>query len=225
MCDTNAQLKLPEILKMVEAGIASFFGIYHKDNPTIKKEYSALWLFTKTKVVINRLPLWDEVVQISARRVFLDSKLSVIVEVYIHSVHETEGIYAWVECCTASIETRKLLRLTAIDFQIPIQGPCPVSFQKWNEELSYLRSITISSSYIDYSRHVNNAEYLRLLLDCFTIEELEKISCKGFEIHYLKEAKEEDVLEIQYKKINDCRYFTIKRELPILEVRMEENRI
>ena len=26
MCDTNAFLKIPEILKMVEAGVASFLG-------------------------------------------------------------------------------------------------------------------------------------------------------------------------------------------------------
>lgn len=222
MCDTFAQLKLPEILKMVEAGVASYFGLYHKDNPTIKKDYGALWLFTKTKVEIDRLPLWDEVVEIEAARVMLDSKLSVIVEIYIHPIEEQRGIHAWVECSSASISTRKLLRLTAIDFEIPFEKECQIQYEKWNEELSFLKSLKVSSSYIDYSRHVNNAEYLRMLLDCFKIEELEKISCKRFEIHYLKESKEDDLLEIRYKKIKKYRYFSIVRDVEVLEVRMEE---
>ncbi|MDE6407873.1 MAG: hypothetical protein K2K48_03030 [Anaeroplasmataceae bacterium] len=222
MCDTNAFLKIPEILKMVEAGVASFFGIYHKDNLSLKRDYQALWLFTKTCFKIERLPIWDEIVVIEACRVAHESRLSCIVEVYIHPKNQKEGITAWVECLSAQIASRKLLRLQAIDFLVPVSKPCPIEFSKWNIECIEQRSLVVSSSYLDYSRHVNNAEYLRILFDGFSLEEIEKMKVSYVELHYLKEAKEKDILSIRKKTEGKNTYFQIMKDVPVLEMLMKE---
>ncbi|MDE6655763.1 MAG: hypothetical protein K2J85_02095 [Anaeroplasmataceae bacterium] len=221
MCDTNAKLKVPEILKIVESGVASFFGIYHKDNVTLKKVYTAFWLFTKTCFQIDRLPCWDETVVIEACRVEQASRLTCIVEVYIHPKNAS-GIRAWVECCTASLETRKLLRLQAIDFAIPEVKPCPIAFNKWAIDCEEQRRMTVSSSYIDYSKHVNNAEYVRIIFDGYTIEELENMKVTFVEIHYLAEAKEGDMLSISRNSVDKATFFKITRDKPILEMMMKE---
>ncbi|MDE7213077.1 MAG: hypothetical protein K2N42_00685, partial [Anaeroplasmataceae bacterium] len=216
MCDTHALLKIPEILKMVEAGVASFLGIYHKDNLSVKRDYQALWLFTKTQFKVDRLPVWDETVVIEACRVELPSKISCIVEVFIHSKDNEEGIRAWVECLTASIATRKILRLSAIDFNVPVSKPCPIEFSKWEIECVEERSLTVSSSYLDYSRHVNNAEYLRILFDGYSLEELENMKVSFMELHYLSEAKERDTLSIRKKIDGKVTYFQIVKDKPVL---------
>ena len=222
MCDTHALLKIPEILKMVEAGVASFLGIYHKDNLSVKKDYQALWLFTKTYFEIDSLPAWDESVIIEACRVEHPSKISCIVEVFIHSKDKEEGIRAWVECLTASIATRKLLRLSAIDFNVPVSKPCPIEFSKWEIDCVEERCLKVSSSYLDYSRHVNNAEYLRILFDGYTLEELERMKVASMELHYLSEAKEKDSLSIQKKIDGKLTYFKIVKDKPVLEALMKE---
>lgn len=221
MCDTHAKLKVPEILKMVESGVASFFGIYHKDNLTLKKVYTAFWLFTKTCFQVDRLPCWDEIVIIEACRVEQSSKLTCVIEIYIHP-KDTAGIRAWVECCTASLETRKLLRLQAIDFAIPESKPCPISFNKWEVDCEEQRRVKVSSSYIDFSRHVNNAEYLRILFDGYTIDELEAMKVSFVEIHYLAEAREDDILVIRKRSVEKTTFFQIIRDKPILEMLMKE---
>ncbi|MDE6241561.1 MAG: hypothetical protein K2M08_03950 [Anaeroplasmataceae bacterium] len=222
MCDTNAFLKIPEILKMVEAGVASFLGIYHKDNLSVKKDYQALWLFTKTCFQIKRLPVWDETVVIEACRVEHESKVSCIIEVYIHPKNRQDGITAWVECLTASIASRKLLRLQAIDFQVPISKPCPIEFSKWDADCIEERRLTVSSSYLDYSRHVNNAEYLRILFDGYSLAEIEKMKVSFVEIHYLKESRENDILSIRKKTDGKLTYFQIMKDVPVLEMLMKE---
>lgn len=222
MCDTNALLKIPEIFKIVEAGVASFLGLYQKDNVTMKKQYDALWLFTKTKVEITQLPAWNDIVSIEACCVKNDSKIACIIEVFIHSNHSNQGIKAWVECCVASIASRKLLRLQAIDFAIPAESKIDISYNKWKEDLEEDRSIIVTSGYIDYSRHVNNAEYIRILFDGFTIEQIENMHPKHIEVHYLSESKEQDILTIFKKKIGHTTYFQICRDQPILEMKMEE---
>ncbi|MDE6661539.1 MAG: hypothetical protein K2J93_06935 [Anaeroplasmataceae bacterium] len=222
MCDTHALLKIPEILKIVEAGVASFLGIYHKDNLSVKRDYQALWMFTKTYFKIDRLPAWDESVIVEACRVEYASKISCIVEVFIHPKNKEEGIRAWVECLTASIATRKILRLSAIDFAIPVSKPCPIEFSKWEIECIEQRSLIVSSSYLDYSRHVNNAEYLRILFDGYTLEELDHMKVASMELHYLSEAKERDTLSIRKKADGKQTYFQIVKEKPVLEVCMKE---
>ena len=221
MCDINALLKIPEIFKMVESGAASFFGLYQKDNLTLRKVYGALWLFTKTSVHIEKLPVWNEMVSIEACLAGEPSKVTCVVEVFIHTKNSKQGIRAWVECCSASIETRKLLRLSAIDFEIPFESSSP-EYSKWEEELEQFKTLTVSSSYIDYSRHVNNAEYIRILFDGYSIEELEQMHIKNIEVHYLAEAKEKDMLTIFSKKIEKTTYFQIYRDKLILEMKMEE---
>lgn len=222
MCDTHAELKIPEILKMVEAGVASFFGLYQKDNVSMKREYQALWLFTKTCFKIDRLPYWDETVVIEACRVEMASKLTCIVEIYIHPKGIVEGITAWVECLAAELATRKLLRLSAFDFQIPVTKPCPIEFGKWNVECEDERSLIVSSSYLDYSRHVNNAEYLRIIFDGYALEELDQMNVVFVELHYLKEAKEKDILYIKKKKVEQTTYFQIVKDQPVLDVLIKE---
>lgn len=221
MCDPNAQLKILEILKMIESGVASFFGMYHKDNISLKKNYQALWLFTKTAFKIDRLPYWDEMVLIEACRVEYPSKLSCLVEIHIHPKFK-EGITAWVECLTADINTRKLLRLQAIDFQIPTGKPCPIEFTKWSIECVEQRKVVVTSGYLDYSRHVNNAEYIRILFDGYRLNELEKMRITFVEIHYLSESKEQDILTIKKKIEEKMTYFQIMKDKPVLEMWMKE---
>lgn len=221
MCDTNAKLKIPEILKMVEAGVASYFGLYHKDNIQIKKDYHALWLFTKTAFQIDRLPCWDETVLIEACRVAYPSKLSCIVEIKIHT-ENGKGITAWVECLVADMNTRKLLRLQAIDFTVFEEKPCPIEFSKWDVMCENIRSMVVTSSYLDYSRHVNNAEYLRILFDSYPLDELEKMKVSFVEIHYKSEAKEQDILNIKKKAVGKTTYFQIVKEQLVLEMMMKE---
>ncbi len=222
MCDTKALLKLPEIFKMVESGVASFLGLYQKDNLSMKRIYGALWLFTKTIVQIDELPFWDDIVEIEACRVGEPSKITCIIEVFIHSKNASKGIHAWVECCAANIETRKLLRLQSFDFEIPIETATAPVYTKWSKELEEERKMVVLSSYIDFSRHVNNAEYLRIIFEGYSIEELEQMKIKNMEIHYLAESKEKDTLSILKKKEDKTMYFQVYRDKPILELKMEE---
>lgn len=222
MCDTTSKLKIVEIVKLIEAGVASFLKLYQKDNFTMKAQYGALWLFTKTKFRIEELPGWDEDVIVEARRVAYASKLLAIIEISIHTKNKTRGITAWVECCCARIETRKLLRLSEYDFTIPASIEEDITFERFDAIVEESRKLVVSSSYIDYSHHTNNAEYLRMIMDEFSVPQLEEIKFKYVEIHYLSETKEKDELTIMKAHKKGIHYFKIIKDKTVVEVQMKE---
>ncbi|MDE6584360.1 MAG: hypothetical protein K2K15_03060 [Anaeroplasmataceae bacterium] len=222
MCDTASKLKIVEIVKLIEAGVASFLKLYQKDNFTMKFQYGALWLFTKTKFQIEELPGWDEDVIVEARRIAYESKLLAVIEIFIHTKNNDKGITAWVECCCARIETRKLLRLSEYDFEIPAEIEDDISFERFDASVEESRKLVVSSSYIDYSHHTNNAEYLRMIMDEFSVAQLEELKIKTVEIHYLAETKEKDELTVMKAYKDGIHYFKIAKDKPVVEVQMKE---
>ncbi len=65
---------------------------------------------------------------------------------------------------------------------------------------------------IDYSKHTNNAIYTRLIMNALTSDFLTKNKITDFEIHYINESKEGQVLKIYKKEENDSIKFLIKSD-------------
>lgn len=64
----------------------------------------------------------------------------------------------------------------------------------------------VGASMLDMNFHLNNCNYTKLVLDCFTTAELKKMNLDEYEIHFLKEAKEGEVITFLKKKIGDGEY-------------------
>lgn len=70
----------------------------------------------------------------------------------------------------------------------------------------------VRSSDIDVTHHTNNVTYITMLLDSFSISELESITTKEIEVSYLSESFEGETLSIYRKEREDGIYFSIKKE-------------
>lgn len=74
-----------------------------------------------------------------------------------------------------------------------------VPFDKAAKEPSF--SIKIANSEYDLNYHVNNIKYADYIFNCFSVNELKERALKSFQIHYVKQSREGDVLEFYREEV------------------------
>ena len=69
-------------------------------------------------------------------------------------------------------------------------------------------SVTIASSEYDHNMHVNNTRYADYCINCFSLDELSARALKRFQISYVKQCREGEVLRFYRKPFGDEVYLT-----------------
>ena len=72
------------------------------------------------------------------------------------------------------------------------------------EGFDYAFSYTVKSTDIDLGEHLNNAKYIRIILDNLSIEELNKINIKKIEINYRTPALCDSIIDFYKKESVNC---------------------
>ncbi len=62
-------------------------------------------------------------------------------------------------------------------------------------------SLRIANSEYDLNRHVNNIRYADYVFNCFSVKELEEKKLKSFQLHYIKQTHENDLLEMYREEV------------------------
>ena len=65
-------------------------------------------------------------------------------------------------------------------------------------------SFKVANSEYDLNYHVNNIKYADYVFNCFTVAELESRPLKNFQIHYVKQSHEGDVLSFFRRELAPC---------------------
>lgn len=67
-------------------------------------------------------------------------------------------------------------------------------------------SLKIANSEYDRNMHVNNIKYADYIFNCFSVEELKAKKLKSFQIHYVQQSHEGDVLRFYRKQLSENEY-------------------
>ena len=193
---------------------AMFLGI---DDFSLLKKDNALWVVSKTKVKINKLPRWNDEISIrtwpmGAEGVRCNRCYQIIKdgEVFIN------GITEWV---IIDAETRHLRKVESTSYPNDIEWIKEKSidekFRKFKDDFTendFINKRIVRSGDIDVTHHTNNVTYITMLLDTFTVKELENMTLKEIEVSYLSESLEGETLSIYRKDNEDGHYFSIKKD-------------
>lgn len=115
-------------------------------------------------------------------------------------------------------DTRRLRKTDSVhypDIQFIPEKACEPTFRRFKDDFTennFVYEKTIRACDIDISHHTNNTKYCMMVLDSFSLKELEAMTLKELEIHYEAESLEGDVLRIYRKKVDDEWHFAIKRD-------------
>lgn len=74
------------------------------------------------------------------------------------------------------------------------------------DENDWVYERVIRSGDIDENLHTNNCVYTRIVMDCFDVDFLLQNTVKTFEIHFINETREGDILKLYCKKTDDSYY-------------------
>lgn len=213
----NLELSLTRAVEIIQSIMTDYFVSFGSDNETIKKENNALWVLSKTKVHFNKFPRWSEFI---LGRSYTTKIKPIRVEMEtIFRNEQNEFLFgAKQEICAIDIDTRKIRKVDTISYPKDMEIKNAIdenSYTKLNEiftEEDFVYEQKIYSTDIDYSRHTNNASYIRFMANVLSCDFLDKNQITDFEIHYLNESTEGQTLKIYKKEREQEIEFLIKEK-------------
>ena len=193
---------------------ALFLGI---DDFSLLEKDNALWVVSKTKIKINRLPRWNDEISVrtwpmGAEGVRCNRCYQIINngEVFIN------GITEWVIIDATSRTLRKVESTSyPNDIEWIKEKSIEEKFRRFKDDFTeddFVYKRLVRSGDIDVTHHTNNVTYITMLLDTFSVNELESMTLKEVEISYLNESLEGETLSIYRKKTDEGYLFKITKD-------------
>lgn len=198
LLDKDAKLSFLHMSMITQDALTNLFGLYNIDNLTVCK-LGYVWVFTKNRIeVINNNLKWNDEYKIDAHFVKI-SHILVHVEILVSDKDDNLVFRSRLEATLLNIETRRLTKInTVIDPNIlEVVNPSVNEFVKLEyDNLPLIDSHKVKFSSIDNVHHTNNIEYIRFIFDTLDYEKYSINKLSVFEIHYLKESRLNDCLDI-----------------------------
>ncbi len=215
--DQNLELGVFSAIILQQNMGTEYFGTLKSDNIILKNENNAIWVVSKTKVHFNKYPTWRDIVY---GRTYTTKLKPIRVEMETTFTNEKgENLFVTKqESCAIDLNTRKIRKIDTVNYpkDMEIEENTLVEpFLKLNESFSendFVYEQKIFSTDIDFSRHTNNASYVKFILNTLSCQFLDKNKVTDFEIHYINESGEGQKLKIYKKEKDNIIEFLIKEK-------------
>lgn len=198
-CDMVSRLKLAKI-----ADIFQDVAFVHSrelgfDHASMLERYNAFWIVPRMKFSFHRLPMLSENLTV---RTWPNSPKAVRGNRNYQMLSGSEVIIEGrAEWSMLDADSRSIMRLDKTDYISSIvfhnEICCPEPFLPLGDALDescFVYSHRVGYSDIDMSDHVNNAVYIRLLIDAIPAPLLRRIQSGEFEIRYMHECRLGDTI-------------------------------
>lgn len=205
-CGHDPAMSLEFIFGMVQDAVTMEFDSMGCDNTTLKREYNAMWVFSKNRIRVYRRPKWNETVNVYSR-VVRSGRLAAYFQTDVRSQSNELLIESMLECCIIDRDNFRFVRLEKVPF-VPASEEADTSFDFFTLDAEYVYDFKVLSSITDMSHHMNNARALVPLLDSLSLIELDSLYSHSFEISikYVSQAMYGTELSL-YRGGKDDRFF------------------
>lgn len=209
--DANGNLRIDYIFSELQRITAFHSKEMGCDGGKILKDCNAIWVLGKMKLQILDFPsMFDKIdlqtwpTKVSAVRFSRDYKIQKDLK---------DIVLATSEWCVLDANTHTLRRGNTICYPFDMKHKTETSgcqdFSKLKEsilETDFNHSHCVRYTDVDMNNHTNNIAYVRMALNCFTVEELDQFKISEIEMYYLNESYFNDNIKV-YKKQTDYGYF------------------
>ena len=206
MCDRNSLMSIPAMLDMFQdaAGIhAGSVGI----GALALEERGLFWIVSKTRLRINRRPQVQELLE-SVTWIQPADRAKCERDFAVFSGDEQllmcRSIWA-----VMSHETGRLVPMAGlypedVEFEEPV--PDGIGFTKIGKDFQgagIIGEYTIRSTDIDLGGHMNNVNYIRAMLGCFSTEDIAAMGIHDIEVQYIMQSYEGETLTFMCRTAPD----------------------
>lgn len=184
---------------MVQDSVVCAFDLFSLGNMDMRK-HGLMWVFSKNVICVNKYFGWNNYYKVVSY-VSSQSVVTVTADTVFYNKDDEVMFYARTEACALDIASRRIVRTRDIPnmSNAVIYPPMPdISFSRFliEGDFTFLNKRKILLSSIDYSRHTNNVEYVRFVIDTLPNLEADNGKFSKIEIHFLKESKLGDELSL-----------------------------
>lgn len=206
MSDADTNISVIGVFQAVQDAVTELLDKLQMGNPTMRKQYNAVWLFTRNRAKLLNSIQWGDDFTVTA---FVSSVTLATLSVDV-SIKNADGVlcaYSRVETCALSLSTMRILRLQTIGAiaAVTIEKPeIDITFTKFDcSPIEQVDTVRVGSTNIDMSQHTNNVEYIRFILNTYTVKELHDRPIREIEIRYLNQSYENNVLTVYKQSFGD----------------------
>ena len=201
--DKELKIGLINAVALAQDMMTAYFDTIKSDNETNKTKNNAVWVLSKTKIHFENYPKLGDYLE--ARSYTTEKKLA---RVEIETDFMENGKTAFVvaqECCPIDVSTRKIRKINTISYPDDmecIETELDERYTKLNtefEEKDKVYEQKVLASDIDFNNHTNNVMYVKYLINAFESDFWVKNKIEDFEIHYINECREGEILSIYQK--------------------------
>lgn len=205
MCDERSYMSIPAIMDAFQdvAGIhaaSAGAGVFDLE------KLGLFWIVSKMRLVINRRPFAGEKLKLST---WIVPGEKIVCERDC-SISEGDETLAYCRCIWAALR-RDNGRPEPMDNFYPYPDEIldtaddrPYTrISKKFEGAEEIGSYTIRSVDIDRGGHMNNVNYVRAMLGCFTCEEIQEMDIKEIDMHFLLQCYEGETISFVKRAIDD----------------------
>ena len=219
-CDPNGRLSLLGGLVLMEDVVTVALDKMQINGFNMRRKFGAVLVFSKNHVQFLQQIAWNEKVKITC---FISAKSAARLSVDV-CVKNARGLamYGRTEVCAVDVTAGRIRRLDAVGIGQGIKVFEPLHAMEWSPiepAQNLVENVVVRTGNIDYAGHTNNVEYIRLLLNTFTLEEWRgDIVPKEIQVAYISQSFLGNNLAIysQDNKVADTslnqRLFTIKKD-------------
>ena len=214
-CDSMSKLSIIGAINKIENYICDFFYVNKVDGLTLKRTMGCAWMYTKNKVQFYKPIDWNTKF---VAKCFVSKITSATIVVDTMFIQNKEiAIYSKTEICLIDLTTNKIKRIDKLNLiKKKMQGLSHYDFEfdrlDTIDKSFKVDELVVKSTSIDYLNHANNVEYVRFILNTYSVEELLKSPIREFEIHYLGQAKENELLLVLKQRKENTDYLTITHD-------------
>ena len=204
----NMKLKINECFNLAQNNITEYFKKFDGDNLFIRENYNAVWVASKTRIHVFKNAHWLETLNAESFTTLV-KPIRIEMETKFTNQDNELVFVASQQSCLLDMDTRKIRKIDTVNFPKDMDVEATLfenGYQKLNDEFNeedFVYEQTVFSQDIDFSNHINNAVYVRYIMNALPIELLDRIDITDVEIHYLAEGKEGQKLRIYRKDIDD----------------------
>ena len=212
---SEACLSVFGIFQVVEDSITEMMGELKIDGLTAKEKFNAFWVFAKNRVKIFKKLKWNEEF-VASCFISFKSLAKMNIDVFAKNKNDELVFYARVEACALDIAMQRIRKLNTVGVDDAMLAETPlmdVEFCKFDyENLPVTEQVRVRSTNIDMSHHTNNLEYLRFILNTFSVKELETRPIKEIEVIYANQSFENDTLNVHKTSLQNKDVLVLEKE-------------
>lgn len=215
--DRRCETDLYQAVRLVQDGMTELFSQYRCDALALSQSHGVVWAVARTKLALDGQPLWRDKVRMKAFPVRV-SGASIHVNVCLETLEGRPLLRARQELCAVDVTNHSLRRVedtpfpTDLDLLPPVlPEPCRrMKFQLDQGDFVYAHTVRTMDT--DMNQHMNNASYVRLLLNSQPSAFWDANRVTAFDIHYAKECREGDQAQVYCRREGGEMLIQIKKE-------------